>query len=59
MKESDSMSAWRAGEAKDWTQALLDLNQMSNESKIHNQWTEEMAAIRLRLRSLLGIADDE
>lgn len=61
MDKSATMSAWTAEEVKNWTQALVNidkvcLNAVRNDDEF---WCEEVNAIKAKIRSLLGIADDK
>lgn len=57
--ESGTMSAWRAEEVKNWTQALANLRQMIISEVSQRHFQPEMDAIQDKIRSLLGIADDK
>lgn len=57
--ESSTMSAWRAEEVKNWTQALANLRQMIISEVSQRHFQPEMDAIQDKIRSLLGIADDK
>ena len=63
--DSNTMSAWRAKEVKNWTQALLNLTQALSYSTTAEGQAKAMETldgvdteIIKRIHELLGIADD-